>query len=276
MSHNNALSDNAGTKSFDYDNILLEQVEAGIYRLTINRPKSLNALNAQTVDELYAAIQAVGRDPEARVLLLTGAGEKAFVAGADIVEMQDFSAIEGRAFSQHTIRTFRALETMNIPVIAAVNGYCLGGGCELAMSCDWILASEKAVFGQPEVNLGITPGFGGSQRLGRLVGRAMALELLITGRQVKANEALTIGLVNHVYPAEALMGEALAMARLIAAKAPIAVRLAKEAVQRGQDLDLDNACALESQLFGLCFSTADQKEGMKAFVEKRKAKFKNC
>jgi len=256
-----------------FENILLEEPEKGIYLLTVNRPKSLNALNAQTLDEIAAAVVQVGADVDARVLLVTGAGDKAFVAGADISAMKDLTAAEAKEFSLKGIRTFRSLENLRVITIAVVNGFCLGGGCELAKSCDWILASEKAVFGQPEVNLGVTPGFGGTQRLTRLVGRAMALELIATARNIKADEALTIGLANHVYPPEALMEEAMKMARVVAAKGPYAVRQAKEAVQRGQDMDLDNGCVLESDAFALCFATADQKEGMAAFLEKRKANF---
>jgi len=258
-----------------YENILLEQPEAGIYLLTLNRPKALNALSPATVKDIDAAIGVVENDADARVLLLTGAGEKAFAAGADIVAMQHMSAIAGKDFAASTMRTFRRLELLSVPVIALVNGYALGGGCELAMSCDFILASDKAVFGQPEVNLGVSPGFGGSQRLPRLVGRAMALELLCTGRQVKADEAVQIGLANHVYPAAELLVQGMDMARLIAGKAPQAVRLSKELVQRGQDLDLDNACTLESEVFGLTFSTEDKAEGMAAFLERRPAVFKN-
>jgi enoyl-CoA hydratase len=257
-----------------YENVLLEQPEPGIYRLTVNRPKALNALNADTLDEIGAAAAAAGADPDARVLLVTGAGDRAFVAGADISAMRDYTALEGRDFSQRGMRAFRTLETLPIPTIAVVNGFCLGGGCELAMSCDWILASDTARFGQPEVTLGVTPGFGGTQRLARLVGRAMAMELITTARQVKAEEAKALGLANHVYPADTLMEEAMQQARAIAAKGSIAVRLAKEAVQRGQDLDLDNACLLESEVFGLCFSTEDRQEGMRAFLEKRAAEFK--
>jgi enoyl-CoA hydratase len=260
----------------NYENILLEAVEDGIYLLTINRRRSFNSLDSATLDEIARAADEIAATPGARVLLLTGAGSKAFVAGADIPEMQSMSGIQGRDFSQRGMRAFRRLELLPIPVIAVVNGYCLGGGCELAMSCDWILASEKAVFGQPEVNLGVTPGFGGTQRLPRLIGRARAMELLVTGRQLKAAEALEWGLVNHVYPPDDLMNEALAMARTILEKGPVAVKLAKEAVQRGQDLDLDNACTLESEVFGLCFSTEDQKEGMGAFLEKRRPDFKGC
>lgn len=256
-----------------YENILLEQVEDGIYKLTVNRPRAFNALNSATLDEIYAAGEEIANTPDARVLLVTGAGNKAFVAGADISEMQEKSGLEGRTFSQRGMRAFRRLETLPIPVIAMVNGFCLGGGCELAMSCDWIIASDKAVFGQPEVNLGVTPGFGGSQRLPRLIGRAKAMELLVTGRQIKADEALSWGLVNHVYNADELMDKALDTAQGILQKGPVAVQLVKEAVQRGQDMDLDNACLLESEVFGLCFSTEDQKEGMKAFLEKRNAEF---
>lgn len=259
----------------NYDNILLDQVEPGIYQLTINRPRSFNSLNSATLDEVYAAGEALATLDEARVLLITGAGEKAFVAGADIPEMREKTALEGQAFSQKGMRAFRRLETLAIPVIAVVNGYCLGGGCELAMSCDWIIASDKAQFGQPEVNLGVTPGFGASQRLPRLIGRARALELLVTGRQMKAIEALEWGLVNHLYAADELMEKALEMARTICKKGPVAVNLVKQAVQRGQDLDLDNACLLESEVFGLCFSTDDQKEGMGAFLEKRTPIFKS-
>lgn len=257
-----------------YQNILLEQKEPGIYLLAINRPKSLNALNDAVLDELSHAVGEIARDPGARVVLVTGSGDRAFVAGADIIEMQDFSAMEAKAFSEKALRAFRSIESLAVPAVALVNGYCLGGGCELAISCDWILASEKAVFGQPEVNLGVTPGFGGSQRLQRLIGRGRAMEMLMTGRQVKADEALAWGLVNHVYSAAELMDKGLEVARLIASKGPVAVRLTKQALQLGQDMDLFNACVMESDSFALTFSTADQKEGMRAFAEKRPARFK--
>lgn len=257
-----------------YQNILLEQPETGVYRLNINRPKVLNALNRETVAEMDSAIHRVSDDRNARVLLVTGTGEKAFVAGGDIAEMQALHAMQAKVFSQQGLRVLRSLEQLPIPTIAVVNGYCLGGGNELAMACDWIMASDKAVFGQPEVNLGVTPGFGGTQRLTRRVGTAMAMEMITTGRNVKAEEAIAIGLVNHVYPADQLMDEALKVARTIAAKGPVSVRLAKEAIQRGQHMDLDSAGLLESEVFALCFATADQKEGMTAFVEKRKAAFK--
>ncbi|PVV13792.1 MAG: enoyl-CoA hydratase [gamma proteobacterium symbiont of Ctena orbiculata] len=257
-----------------YTTLNLELIEPGTYLLTLNRPASLNALNSEIFNEFALALEVVADDIEARVLLITGAGEKAFVAGADISEMQDMSPVEGMGFSQTAINLFRRLELLPIPVIAVVNGYCLGGGCELAIACDWIIASENAVFGQPEVNLGITPGFGGTQRLTRLIGPARAIEMIVSGRHVKADEALAWGLVNHVYPQDRLMQEALAMAEQILQKGPLAVRLSKQAIVRGQGLDLDSACQIESQSFGLCFSSDDQKEGMAAFLEKRKPEFK--
>lgn len=256
-----------------YENIVLEQPEAGLFVLTINRPKSLNALDRPTLEEIGAAAAEVGNSADARVLVVTGSGTKAFVAGADIARMSQMDALEAKDFSALGLRTCRSLEELQVPTIAAVNGYALGGGCELAMSCDWIFASDRAVFGQPEVTLGVTPGFGGTQRLTRLVGRAMAMELVTTGRQMTADEALRVGLVNRVVPADSLMETVLESARLVAARGPVAVRLAKEAVQRGQDVDLDSACLLESEVFALCFATADQKEGMGAFLEKRKPRF---
>lgn len=256
-----------------FQNLLLEQPEPGIYLLTINRPRALNALNAATLGELMQAIAQVAAAAGARALLVTGSGDKAFVAGADIAEMRELTAEQALAFSAAGMNVMHALEALSVPVIGLVNGYALGGGCELAMACDWIIASERAVFGQPEVNLGIPPGFGGTQRLMRLVGRARALELVTTARQVKADEALAIGLVTRVVPGSELREAGLAAARIIAAKAPVAVRLAKQAVQRGQDLDLDNACAHETSLFALAFATADQKEGMRAFIEKRAPRF---
>lgn len=256
-----------------FENILFEQPEPGIRLVTVNRPKALNALNAATLDELEQAIGRIAEDSDARVMLVTGAGEKAFVAGADIAAMQNFTAEEAQRFSEKGMRVMHAIEALPVPVIALVNGFALGGGCELALACDWILAAENAVFGQPEVNLGIPPGFGGTQRLTRLVGRGMALELIATGRQVKADEALKIGLANHVYPAAELRAKGVEMARVVAAKGSLAVRLAKQAAHRGLDLDLANACALESALFALAFSSADQKEGMAAFLAKRPPQF---
>lgn len=259
--------------AMNFENILLEELEPGIFLLTINRPKVFNALNQATVAEIKRARDLLEANPQARVLLLTGAGSKAFAAGADIKEMHDMSGIQGRDFSQEGLKVFRSLETLPIPVIAVVNGYCLGGGCELAMSCDWIIASDNAFFGQPEVNLGVTPGFGGTQRLPRLIGRGRTMELTMTGRQISADEARDWGLVNHVYKQGELMEKALETARDIVKKGPVALELTKDTILRGQDMDLDNACALESKAFGLTFSTEDQKEGMSAFLEKRAAKF---
>jgi enoyl-CoA hydratase len=256
-----------------FKNILLEQPEEGIYLLTVNRPKALNALDAATLDEIAAAIGKIAGDDRARVLLVTGAGEKAFVAGADIAEMQNATLEQAREFSEKGARVMHALEALPVPVIALVNGYALGGGCELALACDWILAADNALFGQPEVNLGIPPGFGGTQRLPRRVGPARALELLTTARQVKAQEAVAIGLANHVYPASELRAKGIEMARVISAKGPIAVRLAKRAVQNGLNLDLFSACALETDLFAEAFASEDRKEGMRAFLDKRPARF---
>jgi enoyl-CoA hydratase len=257
-----------------YHNLTLDQPAAGVYLLTVCRPKALNALNSATLDELGRAVAEVAADEHARALLVTGAGEKAFVAGADIAEMRDFSPREAREFSEKGMRVMHALAALPVPAIALVNGYALGGGCELALACDWILASEHAAFGQPEVSLGIPPGFGGTQRLPRRIGAALALELITTGRQMKADEALRVGLANHVYPAGELLERGLAAAREIAARGPLAVRVAKEAARRGQGLDLEAGCALETNLFALACATADQKEGMRAFLEKRPARFR--
>ena len=257
-----------------FQNVTLEQPQQGTYVLTVNRPRALNALNAQTLDDLAAAIAVVESDAAARVLLVTGAGDKAFVAGADISAMQDMSPLQAQAFSQKGMRVMHALEALGAPAIALVNGYALGGGCELALACDWIIAAERASFGQPEVNLGIPPGFGGTQRLARVIGRARAMELVTTGRQIKADEALRIGLVVKVVPGDQLMHEGLEVAKTIAAKAPIAVRVAKQALQRGLDMDVANGCVLETSLFAYAFGTADRKEGMTAFLEKRAASFK--
>jgi enoyl-CoA hydratase len=253
--------------------VLLDQAEPGIYRLRINRPQALNALNSATLAALAAAIATVAADDAARVLLLTGAGDKAFVAGADIAEMQALDPAGAAAFSQAGMRVMQALEALPVPAIALVNGYALGGGCELALACDWIIASERAVFGQPEVKLGIPPGFGGTQRLLRRVGRARAMELVTTGRQVAAAEALALGLAAQVVAPETLLDTGLALARSIAAQGPLAVRLAKQAVCRGADLDLASACAYETAQFALAFASADQKEGMRAFLEKRAPRF---
>ena len=256
------------------DYILYEQ--KGQYAiLTINREKALNALNSQVLEELDAALDAVNLD-EVRCLILTGAGQKSFVAGADIGEMSTLTKAEGEAFGKKGNDVFRKLETFPIPVIAAINGFALGGGCEISMSCDIRICSDNAVFGQPEVGLGITPGFGGTQRLARLVGAGMAKQMIYTARNIKADEALRIGLVNAVYTQEELMPAAEKMAAGIAKNAPIAVRNCKKAINEGLDVDMDAAIVIEEKLFGDCFESYDQKEGMAAFLEKRKVeKFLN-
>ena len=245
------------------------EVEGQIGIITINRPKALNALNSAVLDELDKTLDAV--DQEAiRCLILTGAGEKSFVAGADIGEMSTLTKAEGEAFGKKGNDVFRKLETFPIPVIAAVNGFALGGGCEISMSCDIRICSENAVFGQPEVGLGITPGFGGTQRLARIVGTGKAKEMIYGARNIKAEEAYRIGLVNNVYPAEELMPAAKKLASTIARNAPIAVRNCKRAINEGIQVDMDQAIVIEEKLFGSCFETCDQKEGMNAFLEKHK------
>ncbi|TGE38978.1 short-chain-enoyl-CoA hydratase [Desulfosporosinus fructosivorans] len=256
----------------EYTNLILEQ-NGAIAVLTINRPKALNALNADTLTELSTVLDELGRDSSVKVVILTGNGEKAFVAGADIAQMKDLNSLEGRRFGQLGQATFRKLELLPQPVIAAINGFALGGGCELAMACDIRLASETAKFGQPEVTLGLTAGFGGTQRLPRLVGTGIASELLFTGDLIDAQEAYRIGLVNHVYPLETLMEEAQKLANRIAGRAPAAVQLSKSAIQRGSNMDLDSAQAYEAEVFGLTFSTQDQTEGCAAFLERRKPVF---
>jgi len=253
-------------------NVLLEK-EGNIAVLTVNRPKALNALNADTLNDIDKAVDMVAADAEVDVLIITGAG-KAFVAGADITFMQPLNAMEGRAFGMLGQRVFRKIETLDKPVIAAVNGFALGGGCELAMCCDFRIASDAAKFGQPEVGLGITPGYGGTQRLPRLVGEGMAKELCYTADIIDANEALRIGLVNHVVPADELMDYAKKVAKKIASKGQIAVRFCKKAINEGMQTDIDRGMTFEADLFGLCFATEDQKEGMKAFIDKRKPEFK--
>lgn len=248
--------------------IVYEQKDAvGI--ITISREKALNALNSTVLEELDKTLDAVNLD-DVRCLILTGAGQKSFVAGADIAEMSSLTKAEGEAFGKKGNDVFRKLETFPIPVIAAINGFALGGGCEISMSCDIRICSDNAVFGQPEVGLGITPGFGGTQRLARLVGAGMAKQMIYTARNIKADEALRIGLVNAVYTQEELMPAAEKMAAGIAKNAPIAVRNCKKAINDGLDADMDEAIVIEEKLFGDCFESYDQKEGMTAFLEKRK------
>ena len=239
--------------------------------LTISAPKSLNALNSAILGEIDHYLSHL--EPAVRCLIITGDGEKSFVAGADISEMATLNAAEGEAFGKKGAAVFRKIETLPIPVIAAVNGFALGGGCELAMACDIRLCSSNARFGQPEVGLGIIPGFSGTVRLSRLVGMGMAKQLIYTGRNIKADEALRIGLVNAVCEPADLMPQAMALAESICANAPIAVAYAKECINAEWDLPADEAIAYESRLFGQCFATADQKNGMKAFLQKEKCAF---
>lgn len=265
---------------------ILYEAAAGVGVITINRPKALNALNSQVLDELNETLDQVDLST-VRCLILTGAGEKSFVAGADIGEMSTLTKAQGEAFGKKGNDVFRKLETFPIPVIAAVNGFALGGGCEISMSCDIRLCSDNAVFGQPEVGLGITPGFGGTQRLARLVGAGMAKQLIYTARNIKAPEAYRIGLVNEVFSAEVdeagnvvksaqevLLAAAKKMAATIAKNAPIAVRNCKKAINEGLDANMDDAIVIEEKLFGDCFETQDQVYGMAFFLDKNKDKVK--
>ena len=273
------------------DYILYEQ-NGNVATITINREKALNALNSQVLDELNATLDAVDL-ATVRCLVITGAVAKSFVAGADIGEMSSLTKAEGEAFGKKGNDVFRKIETFPIPVIAAVNGFALGGGCEISMSCDIRICSDNAVFGQPEVGLGITPGFGGTQRLARLVGAGMAKQMIYTARNIKAADAYRIGLVNEVYSAEVdadgnvvksaqevMLAAAQKMAATIAKNAPIAVRNCKKAINEGLDADMDQAVVIEEKLFGDCFETEDQKYGMAFFLDKNKEKveepFKNC
>ena len=257
------------------------EVEGAVATITIDRQKALNALNSQVLDELSETLDAVDLNV-VRAIILTGAGEKSFVAGADIGEMSTLTKAEGEAFGKKGNDVFRRLETFPVPVIAAVNGFALGGGCEIAMSCDIRICSENAVFGQPEVGLGITPGFGGTQRLARIISVGKAKEMIYSARNIKADEAYRIGLVNNVYPLEELIPAAKKLASIIAANAPIAVRNCKKAINDGLQVDMDAAIVVEEKLFGDCFETEDQKAGMANFLEKDKEKklnvvpFKNC
>ena len=253
-----------------YNNLLVE-IEDGIAVVTINRPKSLNALNSETLAELGDVASTIEKSKEVKVVILTGSGQKAFVAGADISEMVNASAQEGRAMALLAAETFNTLENMPQVTIAAVNGYALGGGCEISMACDIRVAAENAKFGQPEVNLGILPGFGGTQRLPRLVGKGRAKELIFTTDQIDAEEAYRIGLANKVVPQAELLDYCKAMAKKIISKASFGVTLAKQAINTGMDTDLASGLKLEANLFGLSFATHDKAEGMAAFLEKRKA-----
>jgi len=255
-----------------YDNILYE-VNAQVARITFNRPQVLNALNTQTVIELGDALNAARTDDAVRVLILTGAGEKSFVAGADINELAERTPVDGKEYSLVGQSIFHRLETLGKPSIAAINGFALGGGCELALSCTMRIASRTARLGQPEVKLGILPGYGGSQRLARLCGKGVAHELILIGDMISAEEALRVGLVNHVVEPAELLPTAEKMAQKIIVNAPLAVKYAMEAIERGTEMTQEEGLFLEATLFGLCCATEDMREGTRAFLEKRPPKF---
>lgn len=255
----------------ELENVILEK-EGHLAIVTINRPKALNALNSATLRDLDTVLKDLENDTDVYAVILTGSGEKSFVAGADISEMKDLNEEQGKEFGELGNKVFLRLENLNKPVIAAIQGFALGGGCEIAMACDIRIASETALFGQPETGLGITPGFGGTQRLTRIVGLGKAKELIYTAKNIKAEEAYRIGLVNKIVPLEELMNEAKKMALNIIKNAPVAVRLCKDAINRGIQVGIDEAVMIEAEDFGKCFATEDQFEGMTAFLERRKEK----
>lgn len=257
----------------NYENISYE-LEDGVGVLTVNRPKVLNSLNPQTLDEIYDLAKSLQDDESLRVLVVTGSGEKAFVAGADISEFPKMNPLQARVFSEKGHRAFAALSSLAVPVIACVNGFALGGGCELALCCDFIYATEKAKFGQPEINLGIIPGFGGSQRLIRYIGKAKTKELCMTGDQITAEEAKELGLVAKIFPAEELWEETMKVAKSLAQKGRVALKAIKETIDKGSDVDLSTGCTLEERAFAMVFASEDAKEGTNAFMEKRKPDFK--
>ena len=256
-----------------FDNLHVQR-ESGVAVLTVQRPQRLNALDARTLDELLQAALDVQQDDAIRCIIVTGAGDKAFVAGADVSEIARDTPEGARRRALRGQQVFDLLEQLGKPVIAAVNGFALGGGCELAMACTLRIAADNARFGQPEINLGLIPGFAGTQRLARLIGKTKAMEMILTGAPISAHEALALGLVNRVVPASALMNEARALAVELAAKPPIALRYAMDAVNRGLEMPFAEACQLEAALFGMVTATGDMKEGTSAFLEKRKPEFR--
>jgi enoyl-CoA hydratase len=256
-----------------YENILLT-TEDGIATLTFNRPKALNALNAALMDELSQTLDEVAKSEDIRVLVITGAGKKSFVAGADITELATFGPLEAKAFANNGQAVINKLQALSIPVIAAVNGFALGGGNEMALACDFIYASENATFGLPEINLGLIPGFGGTQRLPRLVGANRAKEMIFAGKMISATEALEIGMVNRVVAPDLLMEETLKTARLICSKGKVSLRAAKQTVNGGLNVDLGTGLHIECEAFAFCMASQDAREGTTAFLEKRKASFK--
>ena len=256
-----------------YENIVFEK-KSSIAYVTINRPKVLNALNMATMEDLRSAFTAIKDDKEIRVVILTGSGEKAFVAGADIAELSKHDAVSAKEYTHRGQSVLDLIENLGKPVIACINGFALGGGCEIALACTFRLASENAKVGQPEVKLGLIPGYGGTQRLPRLVGKGIAMQLLLAGEMINAQEALRIGLVNEVVAAAELIPRAEALAQKIVANAPLAVQYAMEAVNKGMEMSLSEGLYIEATLFGLCCATEDKNEGTKAFLEKRPAQFK--
>ena len=257
------------------DKNLVISIANQVALITINRPQAMNALNPDTIVELSAAIAELEQQDDVHVIIITGAGEKAFVAGGDVALMRTLTPLQARDVAMMVAELFQRIENSPCVVIAAINGYALGGGCELALACDLRLASEQAQLGQPEVNLGIIPGWGGTQRLPRLIGISRAKELMFTGERISAEHALKLGLVDHVYPGDQLLDHAQKLAQTIAAKPQTAIRIIKEAVNNGMAMDQDKAIRYEAEMFGMCFTTADQKEGMDAFFEKRPAVWKH-
>jgi enoyl-CoA hydratase len=256
-----------------YENIIFEDIE-GIATITFDRPKALNALNDHLLDEFSAALDDIEADEDIRVLILTGSGEKSFVAGADITELATFNTLQGKLFSRKGQLIIGRLQELAIPVIAAVNGFALGGGSEIALACDFIYASENAMFGLPEITLGIIPGFGGTQRLPRLIGSNRAKEMIFTGKLIPAAEAKEIGMVNRVMPQESLMEETISTAKAIATKGKVSLRAAKQAINSGLNVDLATGCRIEVDAFAICMASQDGKEGTQAFIDKRKPEFK--
>ena len=250
------------------------QIEGGIATITLNRPKALNALNLAMVGELGQAMRQFRDDPTVRVVIITGAGDKAFAAGADITEFTEMTPVDAWTFTQQMQRVYLEIEQLPKPVIAAVNGYALGGGCELMMACDIAYASDRAKIGQPEINLGIIPGAGGTQRLARLIGKQRAKELVMTGDMISAQEAWNLGMLNKVVPSDTLMAEVRKLAEKLVAKGAVALKAAKEAIEEGCDIGLERGLGIEGKLFGLCFATEDKTEGVNAFLEKRPSHFK--
>ena len=257
----------------EYKNIIFD-LKDGIATITFNRPEVLNALNKELLQELSTALDEIEEDEDIRALVLTGAGERSFIAGADIKELAGFNALHAKSFAETGQISLNKFQALPIPVIAAVNGFALGGGCEIALACDFVYASENAMFGLPEINLGLIPGFGGTQRLPRLTGKNMAKEMIFTGKMLSAAEAMEIGIVNRVFPLKSLMDETFKVAGIIASKGKVSLRAAKQAINNGMNVDLGSGCNIEIDAFALCMASKDAKEGTTAFIEKREPNFK--